>query len=348
MSKNDDLIFVTGAAGFIGAALSLELLKKGFDVVGIDNLNSYYDVNLKEKRIQNIEESSFLKKNKWKFFNCNIADDNQLSKLFKKFKPSIVVNLAAQAGVRYSLKFPKKYIESNLVGFSNILENCAKNNVNHLVYASSSSVYGGNTNLPFSEEQSVDHPVSLYAATKKSNELMAHAYSHIHNLPATGLRFFTVYGPWGRPDMAPMIFAKSILQEEPIEVFNYGEMQRDFTFIEDIVQAIFKCCFKPATINPLFDSCNPSVATSFAPHRIFNIGNSSPVKLLKFIDLLEYYLDKKAIKVFKPMLKVDVKETYANITSLDEWIGFKPKTSFEKGIKIFANWYIKYYSEIIK
>ena len=348
MSKNNDLIFVTGAAGFIGAALSLELLKNGFDVVGIDNLNSYYDVNLKKKRIQNIEESSFLKKNKWNFFNCNIADDNQLSKLFKKFKPAIVVNLAAQAGVRYSLKFPKKYIESNLVGFSNILENCAKNNVNHLVYASSSSVYGGNTNLPFSEEQSVDHPVSLYAATKKSNELMAHAYSHIHNLPATGLRFFTVYGPWGRPDMAPMIFAKSILREEPIEVFNYGEMQRDFTFIKDIVQAILKCCFKPATINPLFDTCNPSVATSFAPHRIFNIGNSSPVKLLKFIDLLEYHLDKKAIKVFKPMLKVDVKETYANITSLDEWIGFKPKTSFETGIKIFADWYSKYYSENYK
>ena len=345
MSKNEKLIIVTGAAGFIGAALSIELLKNGFNVIGIDNLNSYYDPNLKEKRIHIIEKkSSLIKGNFWKFFNCNIADDDQLSKLFKKYRPSIVVNLAAQAGVRYSIKYPKKYIESNLVGFSNILDNCAKYDVKHLVYASSSSVYGGNRNLPFSEEQSVDHPVSLYAATKKSNELLAHAYSHLYNLPATGLRFFTVYGPWGRPDMAPMIFAKSILKEEPIEVFNYGDMQRDFTFIGDVVKSIFKCCLKPATSNPLFDTCNPSLSTSFAPHRIFNVGNSNPVKLLKFIELLEYYFDKKAIKVFKPMLKVDVKETYANINALNDWIGFKPQTSFEEGIKIFANWYIKYYS----
>ena len=342
MKKFNKPIIVTGAAGFIGSKLVEKLLNNGEEIIGIDNINNYYDPNLKNARLKNIEKQA-IKGSNWNFEKISITDYLSLNKVFIKYKPRLVINLAAQAGVRYSMENPSAYFNTNLVGFGNILECCRNNDVEHLIYASSSSVYGGNKKLPFEEEQSVNHPVSLYAATKKSNELMAHAYSHLYNIPSTGLRFFTVYGPWGRPDMAPMIFAKSILKNEPIKIFNYGNMQRDFTYIDDIAEGIFRCCYKVATVDEKFEKLNPKASTSFAPHRIFNIGNSSPIELKEFIELLEDALGIKAIKDFKPMQPGDVENTAADTTKLFDWVDFKPLITLEEGIVKFAKWYKDYY-----
>tara|TARA_Y100001968_G_scaffold4784_1_gene4241 strand:+ start:190 stop:1236 length:1047 start_codon:yes stop_codon:yes gene_type:complete len=340
--ENIETIIVTGAAGFIGAALVKALLSLDLKVIGIDNLNDYYSTSLKRSRLNEIEKVS--KKNgKWVFFEISIEDNIVLSDVINRYNPNVFVHLAAQAGVRYSITNPSTYIQSNLVGFANVLEGCRQNKISHLVYASSSSVYGGNKNLPFYEEQAVNHPVSLYAATKKSNELMAHTYSHLYDLPTTGLRFFTVYGPWGRPDMAPMIFARSILKNEPIKVFNEGKMQRDFTYIDDVVEGIIRCCFKKASIDNSFNPLIPNPSTSSAPYRIFNIGNSSPIQLTYFIDLLEKNLGKKAIKNLQPMQPGDVVSTAAKMDLLNSWINYKPTTSIENGIKLFSEWYLDYF-----
>ena len=333
-------VLVTGAAGFIGAALSQRLLLRGDRVVGLDNLNDYYDPALKQARLREIE--AVAPSNAWRFERMSLEDGDALMDLFAAETPSVVVNLAAQAGVRYSLENPAAYIQSNLVGFGHILESCRHHGVGHLVYASSSSVYGGNRNLPFHERQAVNHPVSLYAATKKANELMAHTYSHLYGLPATGLRFFTVYGPWGRPDMAPMLFARAILAGEPIKVFNHGKMQRDFTYIDDIVEGVLRCCDKPATANPDFDSLHPDPATAAAPHRLFNIGNSQPTELMRFITVMEQALGREAVKDFQPMQPGDVVATAAETEALERWVGFRPSTSIETGVNYFARWYRTY------
>ncbi|WP_269609616.1 NAD-dependent epimerase/dehydratase family protein [Prochlorococcus marinus] len=338
-------IIVTGAAGFIGAALVKALLSFDFKVIGIDNINDYYSTSLKRARLKEIEKFSE-KKGEWIFHEICIEDNKVLSEIINRYSPKSFVHLAAQAGVRYSITNPSAYIQSNLVGFANVLEVCRQNKIPHLIYASSSSVYGGNKNLPFNEAQAVNHPVSLYAATKKSNELMAHTYSHLYDLPTTGLRFFTVYGPWGRPDMAPMIFARSILKNEPIKVFNQGEMQRDFTYIDDVVEGIIRCCFKKATIDDDFNPLIPNPSTSSAPYRIFNIGNSSPIQLTYFIDLLEKSLGKKAIKDFQPMQPGDVVSTAAKMDLLNSWVDYKPTTSIEKGIQLFSEWYLDYFKNI--
>ena len=334
-------VVVTGAAGFIGAALSMRLLERGERVVGIDNLNSYYDPALKRARLARIDDMSSA--GAWRFEELALEAGEDLMALFAAERPRVVVNLAAQAGVRYSLENPAAYIQSNLVGFGHILEGCRHHGVENLVYASSSSVYGGNRNLPFHEQQPVNHPVSLYAASKKANELMAHTYSHLYGLPSTGLRFFTVYGPWGRPDMAPMLFAKAILAGEPIKVFNHGKMQRDFTYIEDIVEGVLRCCDKPATTNPEFDPLHPDPATAAAPHRVFNIGNSQPTELLRFIEVMEEALGQKAVKDFQPMQPGDVVSTAADTQALEDWIGFKPSTPIETGVAQFAQWYREFY-----
>ena len=333
-------VLVTGAAGFIGAALSQRLLLRGDRVVGLDNLNDYYDPALKQARLREIE--AVAPSNAWRFERMSLEDGDALMDLFAAETPSVVVNLAAQAGVRYSLENPAAYIQSNLVGFGHILESCRHHGVGHLVYASSSSVYGGNRNLPFHERQAVNHPVSLYAASKKANELMAHTYSHLYGLPATGLRFFTVYGPWGRPDMAPMLFARAILAGEPIKVFNHGKMQRDFTYIDDIVEGVLRCCDKPATANPDFDSLHPDPATAAAPHRLFNIGNSQPTELMRFITVMEQALGREAVKDFQPMQPGDVVATAAETEALESWVGFRPSTSIETGVNCFARWYRNY------
>ncbi len=330
-------VLVTGAAGFIGAALSQRLLQQGDRVVGLDNLNDYYDPALKQARLRQIE--AVAGKGAWHFVEMALEDGDALMALFAAEKPTVVVNLAAQAGVRYSLENPAAYIQSNLVGFGHLLEGCRHHGTENLVYASSSSVYGGNRNLPFHEQQPVNHPVSLYAASKKANELMAHTYSHLYGLPATGLRFFTVYGPWGRPDMAPMLFARAILAGAPIKVFNHGKMQRDFTYIDDIVEGVLRCCDKPATANPEFDPLQPDPATAAAPHRVFNIGNSQPTELLRFIEVMEQALGLKAIKDFQPMQPGDVVATAADTSALEQWVGFKPSTSIETGVDAFARWY---------
>ena len=335
-------ILVTGCAGFIGAALSKYLLQKGHKVIGLDNLNSYYDISLKQARLKDVENSDS-SKNDWKFFNFSIEDNHKLNSLLDQYKPSIIVNLAAQAGVRYSLKNPTAYIQSNIVGFGNILEACRNFKIRNLVYASSSSVYGGNRNLPYKETANVDHPLSLYAATKRSNEMMAHSYSNLYNIPSTGLRFFTVYGPWGRPDMAPFLFTKAILEKKPIKIFNNGDMLRDFTYIDDIVESIYRCCMKPAVKSENFNYLNPTAESSFAPHQIFNIGNGKPIKLLDFIETLENILELEAIKNFQPMQPGDAKSTEADTSKLVEWIGFKPKTDLRDGIKIFIKWYKEFY-----
>ena len=288
MSIHKKKVLITGAAGFIGAALAKKLIKNDFDVVGVDNLNEYYDVKLKNDRLFEIKKTSInFTSSKWSFYSNSIEDTNKLLEVFSKERPNIVVNLAAQAGVRYSLSNPSSFTKTNVVGFGNILENCIKYDIENLIYASSSSVYGGNKSLPYRETQSVDHPVSLYAATKKANEMMAHTYSHNYQLPATGLRFFTVYGPWGRPDMAPILFAKAISRGEFINVNNYGNMKRDFTYIDDIIEGIFRCCLKPATSDENFDPLNPNPSSSYAPHRIFNIGSSNSVDLKYFIRIIE-------------------------------------------------------------
>ena len=335
-------VLVTGAAGFIGAALSMRLLQRGDRVVGIDNLNDYYDPSLKQARLHQIEAVAMA--GAWRFERMALEDEPALMALFADECPQVVVNLAAQAGVRYSLENPAAYIQSNLVGFGNVLEGCRHHGTENLVYASSSSVYGGNRNLPFHERQPVNHPVSLYAASKKANELMAHTYGHLYGLPATGLRFFTVYGPWGRPDMAPMLFARAILAGEPIKVFNHGKMQRDFTYIDDIVEGIVRCCDKPATLNSEFDPLDPDPATAAAPHRVFNIGNSQPIELLRFIEVMEQALGQVAIKDFQPMQPGDVLSTAADTSALENWINFKPTTTIENGIHQFAEWYFKYFS----
>ena len=335
-------VLVTGAAGFIGAAIAKRLILNGDIVVGIDNISPYYDISLKRKRLKEIEDLS-LKNINWNFYKTSLEDYDSLYKVFDKHKPEIVINLAAQAGVRYSLKDPNSYIQTNLVGFGNIMELVKSFSVQNFIYASSSSVYGGNTKLPYSESDPVNHPVSLYAATKRSNEVIAHAYSHIYGIPSTCLRFFTVYGPLGRPDMAPMIFANSILNSEPIKVFNYGKMSRDFTYIDDVVDSIFKCSYKKASSNNSFDSNDPDPASSKAPHIILNIGNSTSVKLLKFIEILEVNLGKKAIKEFHPIQPGDVVNTFADSSNLKNWINFAPTITIEEGLSKFAKWYKDYY-----
>ena len=331
---------VTGAAGFIGFHLSKRLIADGERVIGFDNLNDYYDPYLKEARLEILKT---IKKDSFIFIKANLEDNNILNNTFLKYKPNYVINLAAQAGVRYSLKNPTSYINSNIQGFINILEGCRNHKVEHLVYASSSSVYGGNKKMPFSESHNVDHPISIYAASKKANELMAHSYSHLFNLPTTGLRFFTVYGPWGRPDMALFLFTKSIIENKAIKIFNNGKMTRDFTYVDDIVESIQRVIKKPPQKNLLFDFNISSPAESWAPYRIFNIGNSNPTPLMNFIDALENELGIKAKKEFLPMQLGDVQSTSADTNLLEEWINYKPNTSIKKGISEFVKWYKEFY-----
>ncbi|MEZ2718724.1 NAD-dependent epimerase [Niallia circulans] len=331
-------ILVTGAAGFIGMHLSELLLKKGFEVIGYDNLNDYYDVQLKLDRLKVLE-----KYRNFKFYKSDIGNKAAVDSCFEQENIEVVVNLAAQAGVRYSLENPHAYIESNLLGFINILEACKNHKIKHLIYASSSSVYGANKKMPFSTKDSVDHPVSLYAATKKSNELMAHTYSHLYNLPTTGLRFFTVYGPYGRPDMAYFSFTKNIVNGETINVFNNGQMKRDFTYISDIVEGIYRLINLPPQHNKNWDYENPEASTSYAPYRVFNIGNNKPVLLMDFISTIEQHLGMKANMKFLPMQPGDVKETFADINDLVEAINFNPNTSINDGLKSFIDWYKSYY-----
>lgn len=331
-------IFVTGAAGFIGYHLCERLLNRGDEVIGIDNLNDYYDVSLKKARLSKLENQK-----NFHFEKIDLCDRDALLSLFASKKPNRVVNLAAQAGVRYSLTNPYVYTNSNITGFIHVLEGCRHNGVEHLVYASSSSVYGSNRKLPFAVGDTVDHPVSLYAATKKANELMAHTYSHLYQLPTTGLRFFTVYGPWGRPDMALFLFTKNILEGKQIEVFNYGDHRRDFTFIGDIIEGVIRVLDKVAEPDPKWDPLKPNCATSSAPYRIFNIGNNNPVWLKDFIAAIEEATGKQAIQKMMPMQMGDVLETYADVDSLSEYIGFKPATPIREGIKKFVDWYKSYY-----
>ena len=337
-------ILVTGAAGFIGFSLCKKLLDLDFEIIGLDNLNSYYDVNLKKARINQLENISHKKGINFILEVGNLQDKKFVDDLFDKYKPATVVNLAAQAGVRYSLKNPYEYIDTNVMGFLNILEGSKRNNIKHLLYASSSSVYGGNENIPFKESSGVDHPVSLYAASKKSNEMMAHVYSHLYSLPTTGLRFFTVYGPWGRPDMALFLFTKAIFAEKPIEIFNNGDMIRDFTYIDDITETLVRLLDKPPVMNNNFNRNNPDPSNSWAPYKLFNIGNSSPVSLMRYISALEDAIGKTAKKIFLPMQPGDVKTTSACTKSLEEYIDFKPQTSIQKGIDEFISWYKDFYS----
>ncbi|MDB9862716.1 NAD-dependent epimerase [Litorivicinus sp.] len=331
-------ILVTGAAGFIGSALTIRLLDRGDTVIGIDNHNDYYDPAIKEARL-----ARHLDHPNYKHLRLDIADREGMSKLFQDHKPQRVVALAAQAGVRYSIENPLAYIDSNIVGFANILEGCRHNDVEHLAYASSSSVYGANTRMPFSVHDNVDHPLSLYAASKKSNELMAHTYSYLYSLSTTGLRFFTVYGPWGRPDMAPFKFTKAILAEEPINVFNYGKHRRDFTYVDDIVEGVIRVLDKPAESNPNWDSDSPDPGTSKAPWRIYNIGNSQPVELMDYISALEKALGKRAKINLLPLQPGDVPDTYANVDDLIEQFNYKPSTSVEDGVANFVQWYRAYF-----
>ena len=337
-------ILITGAAGFIGFHITKRLLIEGFEVVGVDNLNPYYDLRLKKARLNKLKNLSKKQSVKFFFFKEDLENQNFLTELFRKFKFNKVVNLAAQAGVRYSIENPSSYINSNIVGFANLLEVCRRNCIEHLIYASSSSVYGGNKNLPFSEEHNVDHPVSLYAASKKANELMAHSYSHLYGIPTTGLRFFTVYGPWGRPDMALFLFTKSILKGEPIKIFNKGDMMRDFTFIDDITESLFRVINKDAISDPNFDYLQPSPSASWAPYKIFNIGNSNPINLMDFISTIEEILGIKAKKEFLDMQPGDVASTSADTALLENWVGFKPRTSVKDGIKKFIDWYKDFYN----
>ncbi len=336
-------ILVTGAAGFIGAHTCIKLIRENYNVIGIDNLNDYYDVQLKILRLEEIKKITKSKNKNWQFIKASIEDENLMHDLFEKFRPDVVIHLAAQAGVRYSLENPKSYIKSNLLGFFNIIEAAKIFKIKNFIYASSSSVYGGNKKLPYSEFDSVNHPISLYAATKKSNEIIAHSYSHLFRIPATGLRFFTVYGPWGRPDMAPILFAKAITKGEPIKIFNYGKMIRDFTYIDDVVEGIFRCCKKPAIPDSNFDKLNPNPSISDAPFRVFNLGNSNPTNLLEFIEMLEQELGIEAIKEYLPIQPGDVEETASNTKALGDWINFTPKTSLSTGVKEFCKWFKRFY-----
>ena len=331
-------ILVTGAAGFIGFHLSRRLLKEGDTVVGLDNLNDYYDVSLKQARLKLLQENEG-----FRFIRANLADRNELDSLFAKNGFEIVVNLAAQAGVRYSLKNPYAYLDSNLTGFLNILEGCRHHPVKHLVFASSSSVYGGNTRMPFSTRDNVDHPLSLYAATKKSNELMAHAYASLYRIPCTGLRFFTVYGPWGRPDMALFLFTRAILENRPIDVFNHGKMKRDFTYIDDIVEGVVRVLDRIPEPDPAWRGDSPDPSSSFAPYRLYNIGNHRPVDLTEYITVLEDQLGRKAIRNLLPMQAGDVPATCADVDDLTADVGFRPATPITEGIRRFVAWYREYY-----
>jgi UDP-glucuronate 4-epimerase len=332
-------ILVTGSAGFIGFHLARKLLDQGWQVIGIDNLSNYYDPQLKKDRLALLECYR-----DFTFHMVDIKDKVDVDEIFDRYKPEYIVNLAAQAGVRYSLQNPYAYIDSNIVGFMNILEACRHNPICHLIFASSSSVYGGNKLAPFSTDHNVDHPGSLYAATKKSNELMAHTYSHLYGIPTTGLRFFTVYGPWGRPDMAYFSFTKSIIEGKPIRVFNHGKMERDFTYIDDIVLGIVKLINRPPMPNPNWDERVDSISTSFAPYKIYNIGNNEPVSLMRFIGVLEGLIGKKAEKIFMDMQPGDVLRTYADVTDLERDIGFRPSTSIEEGLARFVDWFRSYYN----
>ena len=329
---------MTGVAGFIGMHSAKKLLDEGHNIIGIDNLNDYYDVSLKKDRLKTLEGYK-----NFRFLKIDIKDQKDVLDLFKKESPQRVLHLAAQAGVRYSIQNPYVYIDSNVQGFINILEGCRAINTEHLVYASSSSVYGGNAKAPFSEHDNVDHPISLYAATKKANELMAHTYSHLYQIPTTGLRFFTVYGPWGRPDMALFLFTKAILKDEPINIFNHGKMIRDFTYIDDIVESLVRIIDKVATPNTSFNAKHPDPATSHAPYRIFNIGNNQPTPLMDYIDAIEAALNKKAIKNLMDMQPGDVPLTSADTSELNQWVNFKPNTSIKEGVKRFVDWYKNYY-----
>lgn len=333
-------VLITGSAGFIGSALSLRLLERGDEVIGVDNLNDYYDVRLKQARLaRTLEYPGYTD------VRLNIEDREGVAEAFRKYRPQRVVNLAAQAGVRYSLENPHAYVDTNLVGFTNILEGCRHNGVEHLVYASSSSVYGSNTKMPFSVHDNVDHPVSLYAASKKANELMAHTYSHLYRIPTTGLRFFTVYGPWGRPDMALFMFTRNILAGKPIDVFNFGNHRRDFTYIDDIVEGVLRVIDHVPQPNPDWSGDNPDSATSSAPYQLYNIGNNQPVELMHYIEVLEGCLGKKAEKNMLPLQPGDVPDTYANVEDLVRDLGYKPDMSVEQGIANFVQWYRGYYGE---
>ena len=329
---------ITGAAGFIGFSLCMKLLERGDDIIGIDNHNDYYDPKIKDERLKLLKKFS-----NYYHYKIDLCDQESLNTVFKKYKIKKVVNLAAQAGVRYSMENPLAYINSNIVGFANILENCRHHEADHLIYASTSSVYGANTKMPFSEHDSVNHPLSVYAASKKSNELMAHTYSHLYKLPTTGLRFFTVYGPWGRPDMALFKFTKNILEEKPIDVFNHGKHTRDFTYIDDIVEGIIKTIDNLATSNSKWDSNKPDPASSNVPWCIYNIGNNKPVQLMDYIDALEKTLKKKAIINFLPLQPGDVPDTYANVDNLKKKFNYKPSTSVIDGVTKFVKWYKNYY-----
>jgi UDP-glucuronate 4-epimerase len=336
--QSDSLVLVTGAAGFIGFHLSKKLCDQGYKVLGIDNLNHYYDVRIKQARLNILKELSG-----FTFKECDLVDNEKLKGVFGEHKIKYVVNLAAQAGVRYSLTNPQAYIESNIHGFLNILEACRHHKIQHLIYASSSSVYGANKKMPFSVHHNVDHPISLYAASKKSNELMAHTYSALFDLPTTGLRFFTVYGPYGRPDMALFLFTKAIVEGQPIDVFNDGNMKRDFTYVDDIVESISRLIPKIPLPDKKWSGLAPDPATSFAPYRVFNIGNNKPVELLRFIEIIEQKLGKSAKKNFLPLQDGDVPETYADVNDLQREIDFKPETPIEVGVERFVNWYKEYY-----
>ncbi|MEQ1907276.1 MAG: NAD-dependent epimerase [Vicinamibacterales bacterium] len=331
-------ILVTGAAGFIGMHVAERLLARGDTVVGLDNLNAYYDPRLKSARLARLAP-----KEGFRFVRMDIADRSNMAALFAGDRFDRVVHLAAQAGVRHSLVDPQSYIDSNLVGFGNVLEGCRQHQVQHLVYASSSSVYGGNTRMPFDEAHNVDHPLSLYAATKKANEVMAHSYSHLFGLPTTGLRFFTVYGPWGRPDMALFLFTKAILEGRPVDVFNEGRMTRDFTFVDDIVEGVVSVVDRIATPDPSFDSMRPVPHTGSAPYRVFNIGNNQPVRLLDFIEAVERAIGRSARKNLLPLQPGDVPSTCADVSELTEWTGFSPSTPVEEGVRLFVAWYRDYY-----
>jgi UDP-glucuronate 4-epimerase len=331
-------ILVTGAAGFIGFHTAQILLARGDEVVGLDNLNDYYDVSLKLARLEILKRSP-----NFKFVKLDLADRPGMAELFAREKFARVINLAAQAGVRYSIQNPLAYIDSNVVGFANILEGCRHNGVEHLVYASTSSVYGANTKMPFSVHQNVDHPLSFYAATKKANELMAHTYAHLYSLPVTGLRFFTVYGPWGRPDMALFLFTKSILEGKPINVFNYGNHRRDFTYIDDIAEGVVRATDRIAQPNSDWNSDDPDPASSKAPYRLYNIGNNQPVELMKYIECIESCLGKKAEKNLLPLQQGDVPDTFADVDALVQDVGYKPATPVEEGVRRFVEWYVSYY-----
>jgi UDP-glucuronate 4-epimerase len=331
-------VLVTGSAGFIGSALCLRLLERGDEVIGVDNLSDYYDVKLKLSRLERNKAYSAYTEAR-----IDIADHAAVEAAFARYRPQRVVNLAAQAGVRYSLQNPHAYVNTNLVGFLNILEGCRHQGVEHLVYASSSSVYGANTRMPFSVHDNVDHPVSLYAASKKANELMAHTYSHLYGLPVTGLRFFTVYGPWGRPDMSLFLFTRNILAGEPIEVFNYGNHRRDFTYIDDIVEGVMRVLDKTASPNAKWSGSKPDPATSSAPYRLYNIGNNQPVQLMRYIEVLEQCLGKTAQRKLLPLQPGDVPDTYADVETLVDDVGYRPSTSIEHGVAQFVDWYRDYY-----